>query len=68
MISVLLDWSLNLNGRAMDGFTESLVLDSTTMTLSAITSLAGAVFSFTMLIIVIGNLRQQVRLHEQWLD
>lgn len=68
VISVLLDWVLNLNERAMDGFTESLVLDSTTMTLSAITSLAGAVFSFTMLIIIMGNLRQQMRLHEHWQD
>ncbi|MBL9181644.1 MAG: DUF4339 domain-containing protein [Verrucomicrobiaceae bacterium] len=68
VISVLLDWILNLNERAMDGFTDSLVFDSTTMTLSAITSLAGAVFSFTMLIIVMGNLRQQMRLHEHWQD
>lgn len=68
VISLLLKWVLNSNERAMDGFTESLVLDSTTMTLSVITALTGAVFSFTMLVIVMGNLRQQMRLHEHWQD
>lgn len=68
VVSMLLNWVLNRRDRAMDGLSESLILDSTTMTLSLIASLAGAVFCFTMLAIVTGNLRQQVRLHEQWLD
>jgi hypothetical protein len=68
VISMILKWVLNRRERAMDGFSESLVLDSTTMTLGVIASLAGAIFSLTMLVIVMGNLRQQMRLHEHWQD